>query len=115
MDDLGNRIGPRRHELFKEICTAWFGTEADDRQVIRGLSGDDMVRLLHPGFSGRNVSATLDDLRALESEQLIILRMTGKHADCELEPHPKVIETLRDAAKPTNPERPTGFETESGP
>src|SRR5688500_15225090 len=61
---IGVALGPRRTELFQRIVNAWLSTDADDRQPVRGLSGDDRIRLLPPGLGGQEVYASIDDPRA---------------------------------------------------
>ena len=97
--NLGSSIGPRRQELFIQIVEAWLSTSADDREVIHGRAGNDRLMLMHPGFIGQDVSAKLDDLQALEKQSLIVGEMTSS-MDCVVEPHPKVIETIRLQMRP---------------
>jgi hypothetical protein len=79
-------IGPRRRQLLCDIVAAYLSTSADDRVPIDGRGGDGGSRLLHPAFSGRNMTVSIDDLRALHDARLVRMQSTGGPGDCELTP-----------------------------
>ena len=84
--NLADIVGPRRWSLYQDIRKAWLSAEPDDREWIDGIGGGDGVRLLRPGFSGRDVTVRFEDLEALAEAGLIQLQMTGKLRDCRLVP-----------------------------
>jgi hypothetical protein len=108
---LGDRIGPKRAELFREIFQAWLSTTADDRQPIEARAMDGDLRLLHPGFSGRDVTVRFEDVDALVAEGLLSQAVYSVQGDRRIEPSRGAIDAFRASQQPTSRERRIGFDT----
>jgi hypothetical protein len=101
---IGDVLEPRLRELFKTMLRAWMNTSPDNPEAIDGVAGGDVLLLQHPGLAGQDVSASMEDLRALEGQRLILLTATSK-GDCRIEPHRYVLEMLQQKDAPP----PIGF------
>jgi hypothetical protein len=104
---LADLIGPRRAALFREIMGAWLSTAADDRQPIDGRAIDGGIRLLHllhPRFSGRDVTARPEDIDALVTQGLLTQSISSGYGDRTIEPSRRIIQALQESVKQSDPE-----------